>query len=67
MTPKYTCPVCHGPKWSGGTRPCRKCDHIGNRQPRPCEVCGLTYRPTHSLQRTCGRACGGKIRSTHTP
>lgn len=59
---KYVCPVCNGPKWSGGGRPCRQCDHIGSRKPRPCEVCGATYKPTHSLQRTCGRTCGDAIR-----
>lgn len=56
------CPVCGEPKWSNGDRPCRKCDRIGSRKPRPCEVCGVTYKPTHSLQRTCGRACGVILR-----
>lgn len=52
------CPSCGEPKASSGDRPCRKCDHIGSRQPRPCEACGTVYKPTHSLQRACGRACG---------
>jgi hypothetical protein len=60
--PKHVCPVCNGPKWSGGDRPCRKCGHVGDRQHRACEVCSETYKPTHSLQRTCSRACGVTLR-----
>jgi hypothetical protein len=55
-----SCPVCQEPMAAGatGARPCRKCDHIGSRKPRECEACGKEYKPTHSLQRACGRACG---------
>lgn len=56
------CPLCGEPKTSSGERPCRKCDRIGSRKPRPCEVCATTYTPTHSLQRACGRACGVILR-----
>lgn len=59
------CPLCGQPKTSNGDRPCRKCDHIGSRKPRLCEVCGNGYKPTHSLQRTCGRACGLRIQTRY--
>lgn len=58
---RFVCPVCGGPKWSDGDRACRKCDHIGDRQPRACEVCLVIYKPTHSEQRSCGRICGAQI------
>lgn len=34
---------------------------------RECEVCGDTYRPSHSGQRTCGRACGAELRRRNQP
>lgn len=34
----------------------------GSKMPRPCEICGSTYRPTYPWQRTCGRACGVELR-----
>lgn len=56
------CPLCGERKTSSGERPCRKCDRIGSRKPRPCEVCAEVYTPTHSLQRACGRVCGVVLR-----
>lgn len=32
------------------------------RPARQCEVCSAGYRPTYAAQRTCGRACGEKLR-----
>lgn len=45
------------------SRTCFNLDHSkrGNRQPRPCQVCGSTYKPTYSAQRTCGRICGATV------
>lgn len=47
---RYCSTACYG---AGKTK-------HGNRRPRPCEVCGTEYKPSHSTQRTCGRACGAK-------
>jgi hypothetical protein len=35
---------------------------LRRRPPRACEVCGEPYVPTYGPQRTCGRACGLKLR-----
>lgn len=32
------------------------------RKLRACEVCGTTYVPTYSKQRSCGRTCGLRIK-----
>jgi len=34
---------------------------------RTCEICGSTYSPSHSGQRTCGRVCGAELRRRNHP
>jgi len=36
-------------------------------RPRLCEICGAEYRATYSKQRTCGRACGVRLKSRLNP
>ncbi len=35
--------------------------------PRACEVCGTTFVPARSQVRTCGRSCGGKVKTLSGP
>ena len=34
---------------------------------RACEVCGATFVPARSQVRTCGRSCGGKVKTLSGP
>lgn len=58
---KFACPKCGGPKWSGGDRPCRKCDGSVPCR-KQCEVCGIGFRAKMKAQRTCSRICGDTLK-----
>ncbi|MCC2313552.1 replicative DNA helicase [Cellulomonas xiejunii] len=34
---------------------------------RPCEVCGTEFLPVRSQVRTCGRSCGGRVKTLSGP
>lgn len=63
------CSICGKPKAVGakGELPCRKCSGVGSRKPRPCEICSNNYKPTYTLQRTCGRTCGSVLKDQQKP
>jgi hypothetical protein len=41
---------------------CRNCQINFSRKHHYCEICQKEYRPTYKGQRSCGRACGEKLK-----